>query len=224
VQNSVKPAPTLDAVMVIASLAFVCVSPLPLVRGSFDSSLGSWSIDAWHSYASSGMLLAIAAMTLWVGARLKVPLASARNPAVLVAAMILLGTALVFVRGVVFVSENPVIAGQITVNVRLGYGAFLMLGLGVTAAVCAAWRPLAYPSQHDPDCPNGAVSRDHSETARVSATNGRRSPASASPRPGHEQQSRRYAPVRAKTEVLGEVDTRLALAFAALGGRRLTWR
>jgi hypothetical protein len=139
----VKPASTPGAFVAVVSLALLCVSFLPLVTVSIEASTASGSIDAWHSYGSCGMVISLAGVALWAVARFKLlPLAPARNWAVIAGVMILLGTALVFVRGVVYASENRSIDGQTLGNVSLGYGALLMLAFGVAAAVSTAWRPI----------------------------------------------------------------------------------
>jgi hypothetical protein len=127
----------------VTSLALLCVSFLPLATGTFDESPGSSAVDAWHGYGSSGMIIALAGVALWAVARFKmVPLAPARNWAVIAAGIILLGTAVVFVRGLVYTSEHFSIAGQGVGSVSLGYGAFLILGFGLAASVSVAWRPV----------------------------------------------------------------------------------
>jgi hypothetical protein len=56
--------------------------------------------------------------------------------------MIVLGTALVFVRAIVYASESLSINGQTQASMSLGYGMFLLLIFGIVAAASAAWQPL----------------------------------------------------------------------------------
>jgi hypothetical protein len=145
----VKPGSTADAVVAIASLGLLCVSFLPVVSVSvgLPEPPASSSMDAWHSYGSCGMLIALAGVALWGVARFQtIPLAPGRNWALIAGGMIVLGTALVFVRAIVYASEslnvNVYGQAQVQASTSLGYGMFLLLIFGITAAVTAAWRLL----------------------------------------------------------------------------------
>jgi hypothetical protein len=132
-------------VVAIASLGLLCVSFLPVVSVSIQTpeAPASNAIDAWHSYGSCGMLIALAGVALWGVARFRtIPLAPGRNWALIAGAMIVLGTALVFVRAIVYASESLSINGQTQASTSLGYGMFLVLIFGIVAAASAAWQPL----------------------------------------------------------------------------------
>jgi hypothetical protein len=115
--------------MAVTSLALLCVAFLPLVTMTDQSSAATASFDAWHSYGSCGILIALAGVGLWTVARFKtIPLSPTRNWAVIAGGIILLGTALVFVRGVTYTSENVSIAADVFGGVSLGTALFWCLG------------------------------------------------------------------------------------------------
>ena len=129
--------------MAVASLTLLCVSFLPLVTISLSDVNASGSIDAWHSYGSCGMVIALAGIALWTVARFKlIPLAPDQNWPVIAGMMILLGTVLVLVRALVYSGEQIGFAGQTVAQTSLGYGAILVIVFGAASATAAAWRPL----------------------------------------------------------------------------------
>jgi hypothetical protein len=143
-QSNTDPVANVDWVMGIASLLFFFGSFLPLATASISLGFGasvSGSVDSWHSYGIAGMLIGLAGIGLWVVMRLGVAtLPPGPNWPLIAAGAILLGTVLVFIRGVVYSGDSATLNGQVVGSAGLGYGAFIVLITGVVAAACAGFR------------------------------------------------------------------------------------
>jgi hypothetical protein len=128
-----------DMVAFVSSLALLIASYLPAVRGSVDAGNGSTvALDVWHSYGNAVMIVAFAAIVLWAAARLAiVRLPPDYNWSFVPGTAILCGVVLAFVRAAVDISELHPVAD----NVRIAYGAFVVLALGTVTATAVAWRP-----------------------------------------------------------------------------------
>jgi hypothetical protein len=143
-QSNTDPVSNVDWVMAIASLLFFIGSFLPLATLSISLGFGgsvSGSVDSWHSYGIAGMLIALAGIALWLVMRFGLAtLPPGRNWPLIAAGAILLGTVLVFIRGVVYSGESATLNGQVVGSAGLGYGAFIVLIAGVVASACAGFR------------------------------------------------------------------------------------
>jgi hypothetical protein len=143
-QSNTDPVSNVDWVMAIASLLFFIGSFLPLATASISLGFGasvSGSVDSWHSYGIAGMLIGLAGIGLWVVLRFGLTtLPPGPNWALIAGGAILLGTVLVFIRGVVYSGDSATLNGQVVGSAGLGFGAFVVLIGGVVAAACAGFR------------------------------------------------------------------------------------
>jgi hypothetical protein len=143
-QSNTEPLSNVDWVMVIASALFFIGSFLPLASVSISVGFGatvSGSVDSWHSYGIAGMLIGLAGIALWVVMRFGLAtLPPGPNWPLIAAGAILLGTVLVFIRGVVYSGESATLDGQVVGSASLGYGAFIVLITGVVAGACVGFR------------------------------------------------------------------------------------
>jgi hypothetical protein len=143
-QRDSEPVSNVDWVMVVASVLFFIGSFLPLATVSISLGLGasvSGSLDSWHSYGIAGMLIGLAGIGLWVVMRFGLAtLPPGPNWPLIAGGAILLGTMLVFIRGVVYSGESATLDGQVVGSAGLGYGAFIVLITGIVAAACAGFR------------------------------------------------------------------------------------
>ena len=143
-QSNTEPVSNVDWVMAVASLLFFIGSFLPLATVSISLGLGasvSGSLDSWHSYGIAGMLIGLAGIALWVVMRFGLAtLPPGPNWPLIAGGAILLGTVLVFIRGVVYSGESATLDGQVVGSAGLGYGAFIVLIAGIVAGACAVFR------------------------------------------------------------------------------------
>jgi hypothetical protein len=143
-QRDSEPVSNVDWVMVIASVLFFIGSFLPLATVSISLGLGasvSGSLDSWHSYGIAGMLIGLAGIGLWVVMRFGLAtLPPGPNWPLIAGGAILLGTVLVFIRGLVYSGESATLEGQVVGSAGIGYGAFIVLITGIVAAACAGFR------------------------------------------------------------------------------------
>jgi hypothetical protein len=143
-QRNSEPVSNVDWVMAIASVLFFIGSFLPLATVSISLGFGasvSGSLDSWHSYGIAGMLIGLAGIALWVVMRFGLAtLPPGPNWPLIAGGAILLGTVLVFIRGIVYSGESATLDGQVVGSAGIGYGAFIVLITGIVAAACAGFR------------------------------------------------------------------------------------
>ena len=96
---------------------------------------------------------------------------------------ILLGTVLVFIRGVVYSGESATLDGQVVGSAGLGYGAFIVLITGIVAAACAGFRArvdeLATRAVGSARVAGQNAQRARAERQQAGANGGKPEPASA---------------------------------------------
>jgi hypothetical protein len=186
-QRDSEPVSNVDWVMVIASVLFFIGSFLPLATVSISLGLGasvSGSLDSWHSYGIAGMLIGLAGIGLWVMMRFGLAtLPPGPNWPLIAGGAILLGTVLVFIRGVVYSGESATLDGQVVGSAGLGYGAFIVLITGIVAAACAGFRArvdeLATRAVGSARVAGQSAQRARAERQQAGANGGKPEPASA---------------------------------------------
>jgi hypothetical protein len=185
-QRNSEPVSNVDWVMAIASLLFFIGSFLPLATVSISLGFGasvSGSLDSWHSYGIAGMLIGLAGIGLWVVMRFGLAtLPPGPNWPLIAGGAILLGTVLVFIRGVVYSGESATLDGQVVGSAGLGYGAFIVLIAGVVAGACAGFRArvdeLATRAVGSARAASQNAQRARAERAATNGTAGTAEPAS----------------------------------------------